>query len=90
MHMKDHRPEKLGLVRLLRPEKYQDTALLTPLQAHDPKRIPVIFVHGLDSTPATWAPMINALRKDSAPANVQPVREQPPTKKKPSKATASR
>ena len=34
--------------------------------------------------------MINALRKDAAPANVQPVRVQPSVKKKPSKANASR
>ncbi len=58
------RPEKLGLIRLLRPEKYASTARLTRLQPYDPKRIPVIFVHGLQDTPASWAPMINQLRDD--------------------------
>jgi hypothetical protein len=33
--------------------------------------------------------MINALRKDIGPGNVQPVRDQPSVKKKPSKAKAS-
>jgi pimeloyl-ACP methyl ester carboxylesterase len=58
------RPDKLGLVRLLRPDKYADTARLTRLQPYDPNRTPVIFVHGLQDTPASWAPMINALRAD--------------------------
>ena len=58
------RPERLGLVRLLRPDKYAETARLTRLQPYDPNRTPVIFVHGLQDTPASWAPMINALRAD--------------------------
>ena len=58
------RPERLGLVRLLRPDKYADTARLTRLQPYDPNRTPVIFVHGLQDTPASWAPMVNALRAD--------------------------
>ena len=58
------RPEKLGLRRMLNPGKFADTARLTRLQAYDPKRIPVIFVHGLQDTPASWTPMINALRDD--------------------------
>jgi len=48
----------------LRPEKYAHTARLTCLQDYDPNRIPVIFVHGLQDTPASWAPMINTLRED--------------------------
>ena len=58
------RPEKIGLARLLRPEKYAHTARLTRLQDYDPNRIPVILVHGLQDTPASWAPMINTLRED--------------------------
>jgi pimeloyl-ACP methyl ester carboxylesterase len=58
------RPQRLGLARLLQPEKYAETARLTRLQAYDPNRIPVIFVHGLQDTPASWAPMINRLRGD--------------------------
>jgi pimeloyl-ACP methyl ester carboxylesterase len=58
------RPDKLGLIRLLRPDKYADTARLTRLQPYDPSRTPVVFVHGLQDTPASWAPMINTLRAD--------------------------
>lgn len=58
------RPDKLGLARFLHPGKYADTARLSRLQAYDPNRIPVIFVHGLQDTPASWAPMINTLRAD--------------------------
>ncbi|MBN8459068.1 MAG: alpha/beta fold hydrolase [Verrucomicrobia bacterium] len=58
------RPDKLGLTRLLDPQKYADTARLVRLQKFDPNRIPVIFVHGLDSTPVTWAPMYNNLMQD--------------------------
>jgi pimeloyl-ACP methyl ester carboxylesterase len=62
--MAQERPERLGLRRMLQPEKYADTARLVRLQAYDPDRIPVLFVHGLQDTPASWAPMINALRAD--------------------------
>ena len=56
--------EKLGIRRLLLPDRYASTAKMTRLQLYDPKRIPVVFVHGLDSTPATWTPLINAMRDD--------------------------
>lgn len=58
------RVDKLGLVRLLRPTRYNDTANLNFMQPYDPKRIPVLFVHGLDSTPATFAPMCFKLMED--------------------------
>lgn len=56
--------EKLGLVRLLVPDRYAATARMTRLQIYDPKRIPVVLVHGLDSTPGTWTPMLDAIRND--------------------------
>lgn len=58
------RIDKLGLARLLRPSRYNDTVHLNFLQPYDPKRIPVLMVHGLDSTPATFAPMYFELLKD--------------------------
>ena len=60
------RPERLGLSRVLNPEVYADTAMLTRLQQFDPGRTPVIFVHGLQETGASWAPMIDSLRHDAA------------------------
>src|SRR3954463_3039386 len=58
------RPERLGLSRIVDPQKYADTARLFQLQQYDPVRTPVIFVHGLQETGASWAPMIDTLRND--------------------------
>jgi pimeloyl-ACP methyl ester carboxylesterase len=58
------RPEQLGVSRVLDPQKYADTARLCQLQQYDPARTPVIFVHGLQETGASWAPMIDTLRND--------------------------
>lgn len=62
--MSKARVDKLGLVRLLHPSRYDNTANLNFLQPYDPKRIPVLMVHGLDSTPATFAPMYFKLLED--------------------------
>src|SRR5438132_2623165 len=51
------RPERLGFARVINPQRYADTARLTQLQPFDPARTPVIFVHGLQETPASWTPM---------------------------------
>lgn len=58
------RPDKLGLIRLLNPQKYSDTARLVRLQKYDKDRIPVLFVHGLQDTPVTWMPMYLSLVND--------------------------
>ena len=58
-------PERLGFSRVMDPQKYADTARLCQLQQYDPTRTPVIFVHGLQETGASWAPMIDNLRNDS-------------------------
>jgi len=58
------RPDKLGLIRLLNPQKYSDTARLMRLQNYDKDRIPVLMVHGLQDTPATWAPLYHSLMQD--------------------------
>ena len=60
------RPERLGLSRVMNPGAYADTAMLTRLQQFDSARTPVIFVHGLQETGASWAPMIDSLRDDPA------------------------
>jgi pimeloyl-ACP methyl ester carboxylesterase len=57
-------PERLGLSRVINPGAYADTAMLCQLQQFDPARTPVIFVHGLQETGASWAPMIDTLRND--------------------------
>jgi triacylglycerol esterase/lipase EstA (alpha/beta hydrolase family) len=58
------RPERLGFSRVMDPEKFAGTTQLCQLQQYDPNRTPVIFVHGLQETGASWAPMIDSLRND--------------------------
>ena len=58
------RPERLAFSRVINPGAYADTAMLCQLQQFDPARTPVIFVHGLQETGASWAPMIDSLRND--------------------------
>ena len=57
-------PKKLELTRLLRPEKYAETARIARLQPYDPNKTVVLVVHGLMDSPATWTPMLNRLRAD--------------------------
>src|SRR5438552_1539106 len=58
------RPERLGFARVINPQKYADTTRLTRLQQFDPSRTPVIYVHGLQESGASWAPMVDTLRND--------------------------
>jgi pimeloyl-ACP methyl ester carboxylesterase len=59
-----NRPQRLGFIRMIRPEKYAYTARLVRIQPYDPNKIPVLMIHGLQDTPATWAPLLNRLRTD--------------------------
>jgi pimeloyl-ACP methyl ester carboxylesterase len=59
-----NRPQRLGFIRMIQPAKYAYTARLMRFQPYDPKKIPVLLTHGLQDTPATWAPLINRLRTD--------------------------
>jgi pimeloyl-ACP methyl ester carboxylesterase len=53
-----------GLMGALKASKHMDTTGLYMLQPYDPKRIPVIFVHGLISTPRMWRNVINEIEMD--------------------------
>ncbi len=59
-------PKKLELARLLSPGKFAETARLARLQPYDPAKIPVLCVHGLMDSQATWTPIITTLRNDPA------------------------
>ena len=54
----------IGLMGALRGGKYTDKTGLYFLQPYDPDRIPVVFVHGLMSTPFDWVKTINGLLAD--------------------------
>jgi pimeloyl-ACP methyl ester carboxylesterase len=58
------KPQRLGLVRLLRPEEYAATARVARMEPYNPNKAVVLVIHGLMDTPATWVPMLNALRGD--------------------------
>lgn len=53
-----------GLMGALRVNDYMSTTGLYLLQPYDPDRIPLIFVHGLISTPQMWRNVINEIEKD--------------------------
>jgi pimeloyl-ACP methyl ester carboxylesterase len=54
----------VGLMGALRAAHYEKKTGLYFLQPYDPDRIPVVFVHGLISTPFTWIQTINGLNAD--------------------------
>ena len=64
MTLAEEKPQKLGLVRLLRPEEYASTFRVARLEPYNPNKSVVLVIHGLMDTPATWVPLINDLRSD--------------------------
>jgi len=53
-----------GLMGALRVSQHMGTTGLYMLQPYDPDRIPLIFVHGLISTPRMWRNVINEIEVD--------------------------
>lgn len=64
MVLAEEKPQRLGLVRLLKPEEYADTARVSRMEPYNPNKTVVLVIHGLMDTPATWVPMLNTLRGD--------------------------
>ncbi len=60
------RNRNLDVRALLRPGRYYDYTGLYQFERYDPKKIPVVFVHGLMSRPETWVPAVNELMADKA------------------------
>jgi pimeloyl-ACP methyl ester carboxylesterase len=54
----------LGLMGTLRGANMAEKTGLYFLEPYDPNRIPVVFVHGLASTPFNWVKTINGLQQD--------------------------
>jgi hypothetical protein len=59
------KPRKLEIRRMFHPTEFADSARLARLQPYDPGKIPILVIHGLGDSQATWAPMIEALRTDA-------------------------
>ena len=54
----------LGFIQMIRGENMRHTSGLVLTEPYDPDRIPVIFVHGLLSSPFIWRRTVIALLKD--------------------------
>jgi pimeloyl-ACP methyl ester carboxylesterase len=52
------------LMATFRPGRYAEKMGLYFLQPYDPDRIPIVFVHGLSSSPFMWSETINELQAD--------------------------
>ncbi|MEI8340291.1 MAG: alpha/beta hydrolase [Verrucomicrobiota bacterium] len=57
-------PKLLGFDAMLHPGNYIKRAGIYLLQPYDPDRIPVLFIHGLTSSPQVWFNLINDVEKD--------------------------
>ena len=57
-------PEKMGVPALLDPDKFAAKARLIQVQPYRPEKNSRLFVHGLQSTPVSWVPMVNAIWSD--------------------------
>ena len=57
-------PSPKGIKGLMDPEALNEAQGLYMLQPYQKDKIPVVFVHGLISSPLTWLPMINDLMSD--------------------------
>ncbi len=56
--------QSVSTIGLLNPANVKQLQGLYLLEPFDPNRIPVVMVHGLWSSPATWMEMFNDLRSD--------------------------
>ncbi len=59
--MRDGPGDIIGFRRMLKPGKYAGDTGLFLLEPYRPQKIPVVFVHGLMSRPATWRDTYNGL-----------------------------
>ncbi|MCB1230183.1 MAG: alpha/beta fold hydrolase [Verrucomicrobiae bacterium] len=56
--------QRINLLAMLRADRFDDKLGLSQIDATYPQKIPVVFVHGLKSTPTTWRDTMNELRED--------------------------
>ena len=57
-------PERNLLAVMLDPDGVEGNAGLYMVEPYQPEKIPVVFIHGLMSSPDTWVQMINSLKND--------------------------
>jgi hypothetical protein len=59
------KPRKAEIERLVRPDHFAGTSRLARLQPYEENKIPILCIHGLGDSQATWAPLIETLRGDA-------------------------
>lgn len=64
LQLQKTKPFSLGLHNLLQSDVELEKAGIYMLEPYRPDKIPVVLVHGLLSSPATWAGVFNDLRGD--------------------------
>src|SRR5438067_9337531 len=64
MTLAREKPQKLGLVRLLRPQEYASTFRVARLEAYNRNKSVVHVINGMLDTPVKWVPRIEVLRSD--------------------------
>jgi pimeloyl-ACP methyl ester carboxylesterase len=57
-------PGDVGILGMLRPGEFLEKEGFFLVQPYDPKKIPIVFVHGLMSVPQMWLPVMAALESD--------------------------
>jgi hypothetical protein len=60
----DLKPRAKELEGMFMPAEFESKVRLARLQPYDPNKIPVLCIHGLGDSQATWAPLIQTLRGD--------------------------
>jgi len=58
-------PKQREIAGMFNPTKSEHRGRLARLQRYNPAKIPVLCIHGLGNSPATWAPAIDFLRSDA-------------------------
>lgn len=58
------KPRRTELERMFRPDQFAGTSRLARLQPYEAHKIPILCIHGLGDSQATWAPLIESLRGD--------------------------
>jgi pimeloyl-ACP methyl ester carboxylesterase len=56
--------EKVGVTGFLQADKLRNRTGIYMFEPYQPGKVPVLMVHGLLSSPLTWAPLFNDLRAD--------------------------
>ncbi|MCB1077445.1 MAG: alpha/beta fold hydrolase [Verrucomicrobiae bacterium] len=56
--------QRINLLAMLLSERFEDDLGMNQIDATYPNKIPVVFVHGLKSSPITWRDVLNELRSD--------------------------